>query len=286
VIREENGVIYHEITVVPGDAEAGRGLVPARIDRTTGDPLLDATGHTQLDYDRSTPNMLLHFLPNGLLGLGLAALLACLMSGLAACITAFNTVFTYDLYQALMRKAASDRHSMAVGNWAALGGILLAVGVASLLTGIINALDALLLVFSLASAPQLATFLLGMFSKRATGHGAFAGLAAGTAAALLHYGLTLPADAHAGIHGGWIAVLHHYPSLMAQCFWTAIAAFAANLIVAVAVSLCTKAKPEAELKGLVHWLTPRSAIALWWKRPGAIAAVILVAALVLGVCLA
>jgi SSS family solute:Na+ symporter len=164
--------------------------------------------------------------------------------------------------------------------------MLLSVGVACLLTGFINALDALLLVFSLASAPQLATFLLGMFSKRATGHGAFAGLAAGTAAALLHFGLTLPVDAHPGIHGGWIAVLHHYPSFVAQCFWTAIAAFTANLIVAVAVSLCTEAKLEAELKGLVHSLTPRPAIAVWWKRPAAMAAAILAAALVLGVCLA
>jgi len=286
VVREEGGVIYHEITVVPRDAEGGRGLVPALIDRATGNPLLDAAGHPLLNYDRSTPNMLLRFLPNGLLGLGLTALLACLMSGLAACITAFNTVFTCDLYQSCIRKAASDRHYIGLGRWAAAGGMLLSAGLACEMTGFDNTLEALLLVFSLVNAPQLVTFLLGMFSKRTTGDGAFAGLAAGTAAALLHHGLTLPVDSQAGIHGGWIAVLHHYPSFMAQCFWTAIAAFAANLIVAVAVSLCTKAKPEAELKGLVHSLTPLPPIVVWWKRPEAMAAAILLAAFALGVCLA
>ena len=123
-----------------------------------------------------------------------------------------------------------------------------------------------------------------MFSKRTTGDGAFAGLAAGTAAALLHHGLTLPSIPKRAFTADGSLVLHHYPSFMAQCFWTAIAAFAANLIVAVAVSLCTKAKPEAELKGLVHSLTPLPPIVVWWKRPEAMAAAILLAAFALGVC--
>ena len=143
-------------------------------------------------------------------------------------------------------------------------------------------MSALLLVFSLATAPQLATFLLGMFSRRATGHGAFAGLAAGTAAALLHYGLTLSVDARAGLQGGWIAVVHRYPGFIAASFWTATIGFAVNLIVAVAVSFSTQAKPEKELKGLVHSLRSRHAVAVWWKRPEAIAAVILLATAVLG----
>ena len=287
VVRDENGVIYHEITVVPPDEAQGQGLVPARVDAATGKPLLDGGGRVLLNYDRATPEMLIHSLPTGLLGLGLTALLASLMSGLAASITAFNAVFAVDIYEPFIRKNADNRHSLAVGRWAALGGALIVVGVAyavSVFGGVAlsNILDALLLVFALVTAPQLATFLMGMFSRRATGHGAFAGLAAGTAAALLHYGLTLPADARAGAQGGWIAVLHRYPGFIGECFWTAIIGFAVNLIVASVVSVSTQAKPAEELKGMVHSLTPRPAIAVWWKRPESIAAAILLAAVALG----
>jgi SSS family solute:Na+ symporter len=301
VVRSENGIIYHEITVVPRDAAEGRGLVQARLDPVTGSPLLDPAGHTILNYEMSTPNMLMRFLPTGLLGLGLTALLASLMSSLAAGLTAFNTVFTCDLYQSCIRKAAPDRHYLAVGRWAAVGGILSSIGVAYAILGFNhpgshgialdtspfdNILGALLLVFSLVNAPQLATFLLGMFSKRSTGHGAFWGLAAGIAAALLHHGLTLAVDAHPGLQGGWIAVLHTYPGFVAQCFWTAIFGFTANLVVASAVSLSTQPKPEAELAGLVHSLTPQRTRIPWWKRPEALAAAILLAAIALSLILA
>jgi SSS family solute:Na+ symporter len=294
VVRNENGAIYHEITVVPAEVAAGRGLVPARLDPATGQPQLDAAGHTILDYDRSTPNMLMHFLPTSLLGLGLAALLASLMSGLAAGVTAFNTVFTFDFYQPFIRKNAVDKHYLAVARWAAVAAILLSIGTAYALTGFSNTgthdvafngiLYLLLLVFSLVNAPQLATFLLGMFTKRATGLGAFAGLAAGTAAALLHHGLTLSIDAQPGLYGGWIAVVHRYPGVIAQCFATAILAFTVNLIVASAVSLCTKPRPEPELKNLVHSLSARPGVSTLpkWKRPEAIAVAILLAAIALG----
>ena len=107
------------------------------------------------------------------------------------------------------------------------------------------------------NAPLFATFLLGMFWKRTTGHGAFTGLITGTAAAMLHHGLTLPIEAHPGIHGGWLTVVHHYPSDMAQNFWGAIFAFSSNFIVTVIVSFLTKPKPESELVGLVRSLTPK-----------------------------
>jgi SSS family solute:Na+ symporter len=102
-------------------------------------------------------------------------------------------------------------------------------------------------------------------------------------AALLHHGLTLPVDALGGLQGGWIAVVHRYPGFFAECFWTAICGFAVNLMVASVVSFSTQAKPEKELQGTVHSLTPRPAAAVWWKRPEAIAAVILLAAAALGV---
>jgi SSS family solute:Na+ symporter len=124
-----------------------------------------------------------------------------------------------------------------------------------------------------------------MFWKRATGHGAFAGLIAGTAAAMLHHGLTLPIEALPGIHGGWIAVLHHYPSDMAQNFWGAIFAFFTNFVVTVVVSLMTKPKPESELVGLVHSLTPKPEAAhiIWWKRPEALAVAVLLMAVALNI---
>src|ERR1700678_155350 len=174
---------------------------------------------------------------------------------------------------------------MAVGRWATGGGILLSIGTAYAAINFNNIMDTLQLVFSFVNAPLFATFLLGMFWKRATGHGAFAGLIAGPATAILHHGLTLPLLAHPGIHGGWIAVLHHYHSDMAQNFWTAIWAFSANFIVTLVVSLATKARPESELVGLVHSLTPKPARAdiAWWKRPEALAVAVLLMAVALNI---
>ena len=280
VTHTENGTIFRITTVVPKQVEQGRGLVPAKINPVTGQPMLDASGKPLLDYDMATPNMLLHFFPTGILGLGLTALMASFMSGMAGNVTAFNTVFTYDLYQSYIHKGASDRHYMTVGRIATVGGILLSIATAFAAINFNNIMDTLQLVFSFVNAPLFATFLLGMFWKRATGHGAFAGLISGTAAAMLHHGLTLPIEARPGVHGGWIAVLHHYPSDMAQNFYGAIYAFSVNLVVTVLVSLMTKPRPEPELVGLVHSLTPKPSHAHlpWWKRPEALAVAILVVA--------
>jgi SSS family solute:Na+ symporter len=284
-VHTENGVIYHETNVVSQQVEEGRGLVPAKINPVTGQAMLDASGHPLLDYDMATPNMLLHYFPTGILGLGLTALLASFMSGMAGNVTAFNTVFTYDLYQSYIHKGGSDRHYMAVGRWATVGGILLSIATAYAAINFNNIMDTLQLVFSFVNAPLFATFLLGMFWKRATGHGAFAGLISGTAAAMLHHGLTLPIEAHTGIHGGWLTVVHHYPSDMAQNFWGAIFAFSTNFIVTVIVSLFTKPHPESELVGLVHSLTPKPPRAhdRWWKSPEALAVAILLCAIALNI---
>jgi SSS family solute:Na+ symporter len=281
-VRDENGAIYHTINVVPPAAEAGQGLVPARTDAKTGNIVKDASGQPLLDYDMATPNLLANVLPTGLLGLALTALLAGLMSGLAANITALNTVFTVDIYQAHIRKHATDPYYLKVAHWATLGGILLSLGTAFAALHFGNLLDALQLVFALVNAPLFATFFLAIFWKRATGHGAFTGLVAGVATALLHHGLTLPQAAQTGIHGGWIAVLHRYPSDLAMNLWTAIFAFLATLLVTIAVSLLTRAKPERELVGLVYSLTrkPKSKL-IWWKRPETLAVLLLLAVLAL-----
>jgi SSS family solute:Na+ symporter len=285
VATEANGAIIHNIQVVPREVEEGRGLVPAKINPLNGKPMLDASGKPLLDYDMATPNMLLHYFPTGILGLGLTALLASFMSGMAGNVTAFNTVFTYDLYQSYIHKNASDKHYLAVGRWATVGGILLSIATAYAAINFNNIMDTLQLVFSFVNAPLFATFLLGMFWKRTTGHGAFVGLVAGTGAAMLHHGLTLPIEAHPGIHGGWITVLHQYPSDMAQNFYGAIVAFSTNFVLAIVVSLFTKPRPDSELVGLVHSLTPKPDLGHlpWWKRPEALGVAVLLGALALNI---
>jgi solute:Na+ symporter, SSS family len=285
IVHEQNGVITHETTVISQIAAEGRGIVPAKINPVTGKAMLDASGKPLLDYDMATPNMLLHYFPTGILGLGLTALLASFMSGMAGNVTAFNTVFTYDLYQSYIHKGASDRHYLAVGRWATVGGILLSISTAYAAISFNNIMDTLQLVFSFVNAPLFATFLLGMFWKRTTGHAAFTGLITGTLAAVFHHGLTLPIEAHPGIHGGWITVVHHYPSDMAQNFWGAIFAFSSNFIVTIIVSFLTKPKPESELVGLVRSLTPKPKTShlVWWKRPEALAVAVLLGAVALNI---
>src|SRR6266513_2378274 len=166
-----------------------------------------------LNYDLVIPLMLRHYFPSGILGLGLTALMASFMSGMAGNVTAFNTVWTYDIYQAYLKRGASDAHYLWMGRAATVGGILLSVAAAYAATAFNNIMDFLQLVFAFVNAPLFATFLLGMFWKRTTGHGAFMGLLAGTTAAALHQGLTLPAAAMVGIKGGWLGpLLHRYPS--------------------------------------------------------------------------
>jgi SSS family solute:Na+ symporter len=276
VIHNDNGAIYHEITVVPPAVEAGQGLVPAKADAATGKPIKGAGGQVVLDYALAMPNVLLAFLPSGLLGLGLAALVACLMSGMAASLAASNTVFACDIYQAFLKKHASDKQILKAGRWAAVGGTLLAFGAACAAMRVNDMLDAVLLVFALVNAPLFATLLMGALWKRATGHGAFAGLIAGMAAALLHHGTALPRGEQPGIHGGWIAVLYHPASDLALGLGTAVFAFVVSLLVTAVVSVCTKARPEAELAGLVCAAAP--AKAAWWKQPEVIAAAIILLA--------
>ncbi|WP_074655701.1 sodium:solute symporter family protein [Terriglobus roseus] len=248
---------------------SSQGMIPVKMDPRTGTLQTDSKGQPVYNYDLAIPTLLLHYYPTGILGLGLTALLASFMSGMAGNVTAFNAVWTYDIYQSYLNKNATDAHYLKMGRWATVGGVILSVGAAYLVTGFNNIMDTLQLVFSLVNAPLFATFLLGMFWKRTTGHAAFAGLISGTTAALLHHGLTLPVGDAPGIHGGWIAHVHSYPSDMAQNFWTAIFAFSVNLLVTILVSLLTKARLEEELVGLVYSLTPKPVEhhLPWYSRP-------------------
>jgi len=235
--------------------------------------MLDTHGQPVLDYDLAIPNMLLHYFPTGILGLGLTALLASFMSGMAGNVTAFNTVWTFDIYQSYINKHASDAHYFRMGRWTTVVGILISMVTAYVVLSFNNIMDTLQLVFSIVNAPLFATFLLGMFWKRSTGHAAFIGLASGTIGALLHHGLTLPLGEHPGIHGGWLHVVHTYPSDMALNFWQAIFAFTINFTLTVIISLMTKPRPEKELVGLVYSLTPKPVEhnMAWYARPSYIA---------------
>jgi SSS family solute:Na+ symporter len=216
------------------------------------------------DYDMALTTMMAQFYPSGLLGLGLTALMASFMSGMAGNVTAFNTVFTYDLYQHYVRPGAPDRHYLTVGRVTTVGGVLLSIGAAYMARGYNNILDILQLVFSFVNPPLFATFLLGMFWKRATGHGAFWGLLAGTISAGLAHGLTLAEG-----KGGWIAVVHQFPSAMAQNFWISIVSWTFCFAGTVAVSLITRPKAETALRGLVCGLSeiPSDRLEPWYRRP-------------------
>ena len=242
-----------------------------------------ADGH--FNYDMAIPLMLAHYFPNGLLGLGLTALIASFMSGMAGNVTAFNTVWTYDIYQSYIKREGSDQHYLWMGRMATVFGIIVSVGAAYLATRFNNIMDMLQLVFAFVNAPLFATFLLGMFWKRATGHAAFTGLLGGTIGAAIHHGLSLPKGALSGIKGGWIATWYGYPSEMAQNFWTAIVAWTTCFVLTIVVSLLTRPRKDAELAGLVWSLTeiPRDENVSFLKKPSTLAIAVILLVVILNV---
>lgn len=217
----------------------------------------------QLDYTMTLPSMIAHYYPSGLLGVGITALIASFMSGMAGNVTAFNSVFTYDIYQSYFVKNRSDKHYLWVGKFITIAGILISIATAYLAKGFNNINDFLQLVFSFVNGPLFATFLLGMFWKRTTGHGAFWGLLAGTVAAALTHGLTVAEG-----KGGWIAELYTIKSGMGQAFIVAGVSWVVNFVTTILVSLATKPKPDHELKGLVYSLTekPKYTQQKWYMR--------------------
>ncbi|HOK97554.1 MAG TPA: sodium:solute symporter family protein [Bacteroidales bacterium] len=235
-------------------------------------------------YDYTIIALLKQYLPSGVLGLGITALLASFMSGMAGNISAFNTVWTYDIYQSYIRpttedKEADEKHYLKVGRMATIFGVLVSIAAAYLASLFGNIMDFLQTIFSMINAPLFAVIFLGMFWKRATGHAAFTGLLAGFFIALLHHGLTAPEGANTLVKGGWITILHVYPVEMAQNFWTAIFAFSTSAIVTVVLSLLTpKVKSDEELVGLVYSLTPKlkEMDVPWYKRSSSLAILVLV----------
>jgi len=230
------------------------------------------------DYTMTLPSLIAHYYPSGLLGVGITALMASFMSGMAGNVTAFNAVFTYDIYQAYFVKNKTDKHYLIVGKFITVAGILFSIMTAYVAKGFNNINDFLQLVFSFVNGPLFATFLLGMFWKRTTGHGAFFGLLIGTIAAALTHGLTIAEG-----KGGWIDPKFEISSGLGQAFIVASVSWTANFITTIIVSLMTKPKPEEELKGLVYSLTekPKYVGGKWYQRIGPIAILLLLATILL-----
>lgn len=233
-----------------------------------------------LDYTMTLPSLIAHYYPSGLLGVGITALMASFMSGMAGNVTAFNSVFTFDIYQSYFVKNKSDRHYLYIGKVVTIAGILLSIVTAYIAKSFNNINDFLQLVFSFVNGPLFATFLLGMFWKRTTGHGAFWGLVAGTLAAALTHGLTVAEG-----KGGWITGLYTIRSGMGQAFIVASVSWIVNFTTTILVSLVTKPKPDEELKGLVYSLTKKEPIskARWYLNPVTLGVLLLLATIVLNI---
>lgn len=268
-----------------------RGDVAAIVTANTAAPLPDEAIKEQLgkavaenDYDGVILSLVTRYCPTGLLGLALTALLASFMSGMAGNVTAFNTVWTYDLYQAYFAPNKSDAHYLWMGKVVTVVGILLSIACAYFASNYSNAMDVIQLVFGFVNAPLFATFVLGMFWARTTGTGAFWGLVCGTATSAIFHALTLATGNVPGIKGGYIHVIQTLPSEMAQNFWLAAFAFIVCFVLTVAISLATRqTKSKEELKGLVYSLTPKvvDQEQNWLLRPAVLGVILLIACVIL-----
>ncbi len=278
-------MLFPIIVIVPGMIALG---LAAKAGSNYSIPL-GVTGAT--DYNLVIPSLIAHYLPTGMLGLALTALMASFMSGMAGNVTAFNTVWTYDIYQSYIGKGKSDSHYMWMAKFATVAGIAISIGFAYVAKNVDNIMDFLQLVFGFVNAPVFATFLLGMFWKRTTGHGAFYGLLAGTVCAMIFHGISSPQILEAGqtipsVKGAWINSHFQFTSSMAQNFWLAIVAWTFCFVITIGVSLATKrTKTDLELKGLVYSLTDKikEEGEPLWKRPAVVGSVVLLIAVILNV---
>jgi SSS family solute:Na+ symporter len=249
-------------------------------------PFVDNDATKGLDYNMTIPMLLAKYFPAGILGIGFTALMASFMSGMAGNVTAFNTVWTYDIYQSYLAPKKSDDHYLWMGRWATVFGIVVSIGAAYLAKKFNNIMDMLQLVFGFVNAPLFATFLLGMFWRRTTGHGAFFGLLGGTLGAAVFHGLALSEGAEVGIKGGWMAQHFKFHSEMGQNFWMAIVAWTSCFILTVLISLATRqAKTDQELTGLVYSLTPKPKTEHepWYKQPVTVGVIVLAITVLLNI---
>jgi SSS family solute:Na+ symporter len=232
-----------------------------------------ASSDKSFEYNNSLLYLIRDLLPNGMLGIAIAGLLASFMAGMAANISAFNTVFSYDLWETYVVKDRDDSYYLRIGRVATVAATVVAIGTALIARNYQNIMDYLQTLFGFFNAPLFATFILGMFWKRMTPTAGWMGLVSGTLAAVA-VGV-LGTDVLGGLSTGVWGL-----SGQGASFVAAGAAFVVDILVSVVVTLMTQPKPESELRGLVYSLTPRAdfhdknegALA-WYQQPNKLAGV-------------
>lgn len=286
-------MLFPAIVILPGmiayaltlDGASTGYAIPAKLD-ANGVAMLDSAGRAIMNYNQVLPSMILHYFPNGLLGLALTALMASFMSGMAANVTAFNTVWTYDLYSQMTGGKKTDRQLLSMAKIATIGGIILAMGCALIAAKYNNIMAILQLVFGFVNAPLFATFLMGMFTKRSNNAGAFWGLLIGTGTAVVFHGLSWVTGNGPGVKGAWIAQVFEYPKDLSQSFMVAIVAFSVTFIINASLSFTSRRnKTDEELAGLVYSLTPKqlSGHEIWIMRPAVLGTIVMIAVIILNI---
>jgi SSS family solute:Na+ symporter len=262
------------IVIIPGMAAAI--IIPEITNLKSGQG--DSGGAT---YNDAILLLMRDLLPNGMLGVAIAGLLASFMAGMAANISAFNTVFSYDLWQQYVKKDKPDSYYTFVGRIATVAATIIAIGTAWFASNYDNLMNYLQTLFGFFNAPLFATFILGMFWKRMTATAGWTGLVSGTAAAVAV--AFLSEDAFGSASTGLIGL-----SGQGASFAAAGAAFVVDILVSVLVTLVTKPRDPKELKGLVYSLTPKESLvdpdekALpWFQSPTKLAGIGLAIVIVL-----
>ena len=258
------------IVILPG--LLGLAVLP---DRLVAESALQPGQHS---YNEVLPLMLARYFGPGLLGLGVTALVAGFMAGMAGNVSAFATVWTYDIYRPFLRKTAPDAHYVSMGRWCTIIGLVVSIGTAYLAMGFASIMDYVQALFSFFIAPLYGTVILGMLWKRVTPAAGFCGLLAGTLSSVAMF-FVVKFDPSALS----IIALSTHAKALAEDMYRALWSFLINVIVTVMVTFVTKPKPGSDLKGLVYGLTkiPMEGELTWFARPALWAAVALVVLLLL-----
>src|SRR5919112_3520519 len=252
------------VTIIPG--LIALVLVP---NLGKGGADLGSTGGAEPTFNDAIPRLMGLLLPNGVLGIALTGLLAAFMAGMAANVSSFNTVFTYDIWRPYFRPGRPDSYYLRVGRFATVAGVLIGIATAFIASGYSNIMNYIQLLFSIFNAPLFATFIIGMLWRRTTPWGGFWGLVAGTLGAVIgHFAFTGLDIGGWHVWDPWVTI----ESTQAQNFYGAIIAFVADAVVTVVVSLMTQPKPERELAGLVAGVPnpdapPPGPKPPWWQSP-------------------
>lgn len=261
------------IVIVPGVIAAI--IIPEIADLKAGQ------GGSDVKYNDALLLLMRDLLPNGMLGVAIAGLLAAFMAGMAANISAFNTVFSYDLWQQYVVKDREDSYYTRIGRLATVAATVIAIGTAAIASNYSNLMDYLQTLFGFFNAPLFATFILGMFWKRMTATAGWVGLVSGTLAAVAVAFLSEDSFGSASLDVLGI-------SGQGASFVAAGAAFVVDIIVSILVSLRTRPKAEADLKGLVYSLTPKESLVdaneghvAWYQSPTKLAGIALVMVIIL-----